>query len=65
MRRVVNFTSHVVQKLLAFKFLCILSLLSESGHQGCFIHRKEIAFPVHVFSPPATFRAIRFRIPCC
>lgn len=58
MRRVVNLTTHVVQKLLTFQFLCILSLLPESRHQGCFIHRNEIAFPVHVFSSPATFRAI-------
>ena len=58
MRCVVHLTAHMVQKLPALKFLCILSLLSESGHQGCFIHRNEIAFPVHVFSSPATFRAI-------
>ncbi|MBQ8616420.1 MAG: hypothetical protein IJ418_13975 [Clostridia bacterium] len=48
----------MVQKLLTLQFLCILSLLPESRHQGCFIHRNEIAFPVHVFSSPATFRAI-------
>lgn len=58
MRRVVNLTTHVVQKLLTFQFLCILCLLPESRHQGCFIHRNEIALSIHVFSSPATFRAI-------
>lgn len=58
MRRVVYLTTHVVQKLLTLQLLCILSLLPESRHQGCFIHRNEIAFSVHVFSSPATFRAI-------